>query len=135
MRGQHRNRDEGIHTSQAGSERKQIQRLSKAAGVFAAAINFKAKHPTAAAHLLHRKRALRVPLKERVVHPPYFRVTREKLRDAQRIIVLPLHSYRKRLHAPQQQLGSMRIYIAAKRGASFALLVDQIAAAGNYAGN
>src|SRR5690348_3920364 len=132
---QHRNRDERIHASQARGERKQIQCFSEPASVFATAIHFEAEHATAAAHLLHRKRALPMSLKERVMHPPYFRVTREKLRDAQRVVVLPLHSYGKRLDAAQQQPGSMWIHISAKRGAGFANLVNQIAAAGNYASN
>ena len=135
MRGQNRNCHKRIDTTEAGSQGKQIQRLSQPSRILAAAIDFEAEHATAAAHLLHRESALRVPLKERIMDTPYFGMTGEKLRDAQRIFILPLHSDSQCFHAPQQQPGCMRIHIPTKRGAGFANRVDQIAAAGNYASN
>ena len=105
----------------------------KSPGVFSGAVHFEAQDTAAAVHLLHRQGALGMAFDEGIVHAPHLGVLRQKLCDAQGVVILPLHSHRQRLDAAQQQPGGVRIHGAAQRGAGFVDLLDQVLAAGDDA--
>src|SRR5882724_6957214 len=70
---------------------------------------------------------------EGVVDAPNLGVSSQKLGDAQRVVVLPLHPHRQRSDAAQQQPGSMGIHNATQSGASLMDLLDEVLASGNDA--
>ncbi len=67
------------------------------------------------------------------MHARHLGVLRQKLRDPQSVVILPLHPHRQRLDAAQQQPCGVGIHHPAQGGASFVDLLDQVLPSGNDA--
>ena len=114
VRGQHRNGHQRIHSTEAGRQSKQIQRLGYVACIGAAAIHFEAQNAARAGQLLLCDGVVRMLLQQRIVHSRHLGMLAQELGDPQRALVLALDADGQRLDSAEQQKRRVRIHTAAE---------------------
>ncbi len=125
MRGQHWDRHQRLHASQARRQREKSHRLADRACILAGALDLKRDHAAAATHLLASNGVLRMALQKRVMHAPDFCMLPQEVCHAQCILVLSRHPNCQRLEPANQHPRGMRVHAVAKGRARLPNLIHE----------